>query len=398
MRVKRMGKALYNDNDPYCAQWLRNLIAEGLIPEGDVDERSITELQGSDLDGYTQVHLFAGIGGWAYALRLAGWPDDRPVWTGSCPCQPFSVAGKRQGTKDARHLWPEFYRLIRECHPAICFGEQVASKDGLLWLDGVFVDLEASGYACGAADIAAAGVAAPHIRQRVYWVADAKRRSSEQRRHDLGRTSNAMPAEARKRERLWSDSGHGGADGASIGLAESEGRRFNRRHRATGSNGKKTKNDSGLGFPNHAGLEGFTGDDRDRHKPGRECSDTERPTLPASFWDRYELVRCVEPTASGGEVEKWRRVEPGTFPLAHGVSARVGKLRAYGNPIVPQVAVEFIRAYMDITYCRSMSLTGCRVEKVAHARAGIEAGAYDNQRVVDEAVDKLAESIGSNHE
>ena len=113
-------------------------------------------------------HFFAGIGVWSYALRLAGWPDNRPVWTGSCPCQPFSSAGKGAGFTDERHLWPEFFRLIRECRPATVFGEQVASKDGLAWLDLVQNSLESAGYACGALDTCAAGVGAPHIRQRLY--------------------------------------------------------------------------------------------------------------------------------------------------------------------------------------------------------------------------------------
>ncbi len=119
----------YNDNDPQSVAWLKELIAAGLIPPGDVDERSITDVTGSDLKGYTQCHFFAGIAGWPYALSLAGWPVDRPVWTGSCPCQPFSCAGQRKGEKDERHLWPEFFRLIRECRPPVVFGEQVASAE-----------------------------------------------------------------------------------------------------------------------------------------------------------------------------------------------------------------------------------------------------------------------------
>ncbi|RYD41906.1 MAG: DNA cytosine methyltransferase, partial [Verrucomicrobiaceae bacterium] len=137
----------YNEFDPHAAVWLRGLIAEGLIPPGEVDERSITDVQPTDLLGFTQCHFFAGIGGWSLALQLAGWPADRECWTGSCPCQPFSSAGKGMGRKDARHLWPAFRRLINRCRPSVVFGEQVASKDGRTWLAGVFANLETMGFA-----------------------------------------------------------------------------------------------------------------------------------------------------------------------------------------------------------------------------------------------------------
>jgi len=166
-----MMAAYYNEIDPGAAQWLRNLIAAGQIAPGDVDTRSITEVQPDDLRGYTQCHFFAGVGGWSYAARLAGWPDDRPLWSGSCPCQPFSVAGKGAGIDDVRHLWPDFFRLIRACRPDVVVGEQVAGAAGYGWLDGVAADLAGEGYASGAVDIPACAVDAPHIRQRLYWVA-----------------------------------------------------------------------------------------------------------------------------------------------------------------------------------------------------------------------------------
>ena len=165
--------AYYNENDPFLAAWLRNLIAAGLIADGVVDERSIIDVRAADLRGFVQVHLFAGIGGWSHALRLAGWPDDKPVWTGSCPCQPLSVAGRRQSHLDGRHLWPAFHRLITQRRPAIVFGEQVASGDGPEWLAGVRADLEGDGYAFGAANLSAASVGAPHDRERLYFVAHA---------------------------------------------------------------------------------------------------------------------------------------------------------------------------------------------------------------------------------
>ncbi len=163
----------YNENDKQLVEWLENLIKAGLLPKGDVDGRSIADVRGSDLKGYTQCHFFAGIGGWPLALELAGWPTTRPVWTGSCPCQPFSNAGRQTGTDDPRHLWPQFQRLINECKPPTIIGEQVASKSGRAWLAGVRSDLERLDYGVGAADLCGASIGSPHIRQRLYWVGDA---------------------------------------------------------------------------------------------------------------------------------------------------------------------------------------------------------------------------------
>jgi len=142
----------------------------GHIADGDVVECSIEDMRPSDLAGYTQFHAFAGIGGWSLALRLAGVPDSYPIWTGSCPCQPFSAAGKGGGTADERHLWPAFFHLIDQCRPGVVLGEQVASSDGLGWLDLVSADMEGAGYAFAAHDLCAAGVGAPHIRQRLWFV------------------------------------------------------------------------------------------------------------------------------------------------------------------------------------------------------------------------------------
>ncbi|EHO9077294.1 DNA cytosine methyltransferase, partial [Salmonella enterica] len=163
--------AYYNEIDPFAAAWLQNLIDAGCVAPGVVDTRSIEEVTANDLKGFTQCHFFAGIGVWSYALRRAGWPDSRPVWTGSCPCQPFSQSGKRRGFNDPRHLWPAWFYLVSQCRPHVIFGEQVASKDGLTWFDAVQFDLEKAEYAVAVVDLCAAGFGAPHIRQRLFWVA-----------------------------------------------------------------------------------------------------------------------------------------------------------------------------------------------------------------------------------
>ncbi|WMR34744.1 DNA cytosine methyltransferase [Metapseudomonas otitidis] len=188
--------AYYNEHDAYAAQWLRNLIAAGHIAPGDVDERSIEDVHPDDLKPYTQCHFFAGIGVWSLALRRAGWPDDRPVWTGSCPCQPFSAAGQGAGFDDPRHLWPSFDWLIQERRPPVIFGEQVASKDAEPWLDLVQADVEALGYAFGAIPFPSAGIGAPHIRDRLYWVANsdsAGRQPRRERCSAMGYRSTSQP-------------------------------------------------------------------------------------------------------------------------------------------------------------------------------------------------------------
>jgi DNA (cytosine-5)-methyltransferase 1 len=171
--------AYYNEYNRHAAATLRQLMRKGLIAQGVVDERPIQLVQPSDLRGFTQHHFFAGIGGWSRGCRLAGWPDDKPVCTVSCPCQSFSDAGAGRGFDDERHLWPEFFRLVVGYRFATIFGEQVEAAvrrgQGVeSWLDLVRSDLVGkAGYDFGAAVFPAAFVGAPHLRERLYFVADS---------------------------------------------------------------------------------------------------------------------------------------------------------------------------------------------------------------------------------
>ena len=168
-----MTKVYYNEFDSNAAAWLRELINDGMIAPGDVDERSIIDVEAKDLEGYNQHHFFAGIGGWSYALRLANWRDDVSVWTASLPCQPFSLAGKQLGKQDERHLLPHFLELVKKCRPDTIFGEQVERAIGHGWLDDLQATMEAENYAIGHCVLGAHSVNAAHIRQRLYWVADS---------------------------------------------------------------------------------------------------------------------------------------------------------------------------------------------------------------------------------
>lgn len=166
-------RAYYNEIDPSAAEILRRLIADDVIADGDVDTRSITDVQPHDLSEYSQCHFFAGGGLWSVAARLAGWPDSRPLWTGSCPCQPHSAAAanKRRKFEDERDLWPAWFRLIAVCKPDAIAGEQV--DDNIAWVDRMLADLEGADYAIGALDLPSCAVDAPTIRMRSFFVADA---------------------------------------------------------------------------------------------------------------------------------------------------------------------------------------------------------------------------------
>ncbi|WP_394027795.1 DNA cytosine methyltransferase [Desulfovibrio falkowii] len=353
----------------------------------------------SDLAGFTQCHFFAGIGVWSYALRQAGWPDDRSVWTGSCPCQPFSSAGKGKGFADERHLWPDFYRLISQCRPTTCFGEQVASKDGLAWLDLVQTDLESSGYAFGAVDSCCASFGAPHIRQRLYWVADAisgrqpwsRGCSSTQKQriakccvpdrladaHDQRRECQPYQQPTRiqpagiitpEQRNELSDS----SASVCLRLADAD----NQLESAT-RNSQGVANDS---RPSLAG--GLAHSERQQHqwrvsgcaeKPGENggwqtgklagCCEDMRPGPTNGFWGDADWLLCRD--------GKWRATQSLVIEMADGLADRlgysrfgdrwslnpliqkaenrVGRLKGYGNAINAEQAKSFIEAFMETT-------------------------------------------------
>ena len=361
----------YNEIDSYAAQWLRNLIAAGHIPPGVVDERSIVDIDPSELRQYTQCHFFAGIGIWAYALRRAGWPTDRPVWTGSCPCQPFSAAGKRKGHEDERHLWPAWERLIRECRPDSILGEQVSGPDGLAWLDAVCTDLEDSRYTVGAVIATAAGVGAPHGRHRIYFMAHTGRSRRDQAiARDAGAKGQAQPdrhvALGYRSSGALAYSGgagaarhgeHGGQSTAARGVPAGSGgsggvddassiARGAGRHHDAGHDGiiaPAAGHAGGLDHPAEQGL-ALWGDHQDARRALRHEGRAAGGTGPVNgFWADAEWVLCRDPKGP-----RWRPIEPGSFPVVDGASSRVGRLRAYGNGLCAETAVSFVRAAKEL--------------------------------------------------
>jgi DNA (cytosine-5)-methyltransferase 1 len=375
--------AYYNEHDSYAAQWLRNLIAAGLIPAGDVDTRDIRDVRPDELVRYTQCHFFAGIGVWPYALRRAGWPDDRPIWSGSCPCQPFSTAGAKDGFDDERHLWPHWFWLIRERRPAVVVGEQVAGKDGLGWLDLVSADMEGEGYAFGAADLCAAGIGldwersnpgqwlqraihdcadpvirrmlcdfagwagqgnigdgGKHRRQRTYFVGMANTGCGSMEPAQPGGSDGCAQGEAETEAREQQRSRPGDrTGGATSGLADSDGNGW----AEAGECEPSPKHDGLVGNSSARRLANSDRGRRQRVRGGGSSQEERIAELGAAgtvtghanasdiLWRDADWLCCRDGS--------WRAVEPGTFPLDNEVAARVGKLCAYGNALDGETAV-----------------------------------------------------------
>lgn len=386
-----MSKIYFNEIENFPAQWLLNYWAGAKV-----DERSIKDVESESLARFLRCHFFAGIGGWEIALREAGWPEDVPVWTGSCPCQPFSAAGKQKGTADERHLWPEFLRLIEANRPPHIFGEQVSGKkvtgrlftpkafkrlepearraveeeDSEAWLKHVQTDLEGLGYIVGSVSFPACSVGAPHARQRLYWHAQYVGDTSSKRLE--GRQEQPTREECQTTERSC---------GSSCQLAHG-----NHKYK------KPTRNPTGPGNLDRK-SEALRLADLQRNQEHEElerpkeaqggrsanepcgCSLVDRPGPTNGHWQVADWIYCRD--------DKWRPIEPGSSPLAYGILSRASKISAgirylgfsaktfkevlrdskailkvarasrngqlsgYGNAIVIPQAVEFIRACME---------------------------------------------------
>ena len=353
--------AYYNEIDPYAAQWLRNLIAAGHIASGVVDERSIEDVIPDELREFTQCHFFAGIGVWSLALRNAGWPDDRPVWTGSCPCQPFSAAGQGGGFTDERHLWPHFFHLIEQCRPAAIFGEQVASRDANPWIDLVQDDLEGLGYRVGAVPFPSAGVGAPHIRDRLYWVAH----TADQRQHGRRPSQAGYGRDtARQQSERFCDAGgldhthNSGLEGLGGGYQGPIGH-------GQGSVRSASTTGKSSGLANSKGERSPHGGEWAVQSVASKTDGiaTAGPGPTNGLWSAADWLLCRD--------GKWRPVIPKPQPMVDGSSESLGRVRP---GIIKEVEEEINAWTVESQIDRNQALRDLLVHLGAQAQRCWEAG------------------------
>ena len=240
------------------------------------------------------------------------------VITGGFPCQPFSVAGKQAGTSDDRHLWPEMFRTIQEFTPRWIVGENVKGitniQDGMVF-ETVCTDLEGEGYEVRTFNIPAAGVGAPHRRERIWIIANRKE-------------SMVNPDDVRLEQ--YSTTKEKASWWRTSTTFEPTGSMENARRTLRPGTELREKNEDETGK-----------EDANQHQ--RSGSPSESDVADTNL-NREKWNQSEDRNGSRVEQDNWWLVEPNVGRVAHGVSGRVHRLKALGNSIVPQIAQEIGRA------------------------------------------------------
>ncbi len=311
------------------------------------------------------------------------------IITGGFPCQPFSVAGKQKGTSDDRHLWPEMFRIIKEFKPRWVIGENVKGitniQDGLVF-ETVCTNLEGEGYEVRAFNIPAAGVGAPHRRERIWIVAhsnDTRNRTPEyetnkdgqktdERRQEQSQLKSSRHGEnvensrrtlrqgssireknedetrkedADQHQRSSSSPEPNVANAESIKSREQTQRQGweNSTRRSIDSRGdSKKRSEDNVANANINGTERNQSEDRERTRTQQSSQDVAN----ASAGRRASQKTEVSTRGNGIEHQSWWQSEPDVGRVAHGIPGRVHRLKALGNSIVPQIAEEIGKAIM----------------------------------------------------
>ena len=218
--------------------------------------------------------------------------DSIDIITGGYPCQPFSIAGRKKGEEDPRHLWPEYFRLVKELRPTWVIGENVSGHIKL-GLDTVIEDLESEDYSVRPFSISASSIGANHQRERI-WILAHSRRSQWPRAQLRGENENETREEnANQHQRSSSPS--------SSDVANTNDERLQRQW--------QSRNQFTSNFNSSC-----------------ESSDEGQGTVGQGWWES----------------------EPNMGRVAHGIPKRVDRLKSLGNSLVPQIPYYIGKTILEV--------------------------------------------------
>ena len=255
------------------------------------------------------------------------------IITGGYPCQPFSVAGKQKGVEDPRHLWPEYFRIIKESRPTWVIGENVAGHLKL-GLDSVLKDLESEGYGTRTFSVSASSIGANHQRERIWIVAHSE---CNEHQHTLKKVNGKEKEVPRKH---WKENGSARKSVGADPIRETDNTDVADTLKGHVQAGCERQREIRQGHQE----EGFSGD-----------ASSSSETLPNSTSVRWNEVRDeIRNTQESGNQEKqggkyqrisinseyrenWWSVEPDVGRVAHGIPNRVDRLKSLGNSLIPQI-------------------------------------------------------------
>ena len=270
---------------------------------------------------WPHVPIFSDIKELNYETLRSNGINNIDIITGGYPCQPFSVAGRKKGEEDPRHLWPEYFRLVKELRPTWVIGENVSGHIKL-GLDTVLEDLESEGYSTRTFSISASSVGANHKRERVWIMAhsnDARDRTSG---HEINRDGKKIIKEWQEQSQF--------KFGRQSQIMENSRRSLREGTEFERTNANETKEGNANQFERSSGTSKLNMADSDSERLKEQWWPFSTTGKRKEFWE--EPQRC-----SSREISQWWESEPDVGRVAHGIPNRVDRLKSLGNSLVPQI-------------------------------------------------------------
>ena len=329
---------------------------------------------GLEATGYYKTTLFSEIDPFCQKILKKHWPNvpiipdvrdingkeiETDVLVGGFPCQPFSVAGKRKGKEDERHLWPEMFRIIKEARPSIVIGENVPGIINTQMALGQCVsDLEGEGYKVQPVVLPACGVNAPHRRYRVFIIAMVDtdnlrlpQHSGEEKEKQVGRTETpvmsggSFMANSGRSEWWQQPDSLGGSSEGTEAVANSVSRNVETgRERQW----KVRKGHQGEGISDNVAC----GSEAAESKNVADSTSSQRHEH--EIIKEYGEASSQEILGNGSGIPRectWWVSEPNVGRVVNGVPNRIQRIKALGNAVVPQltyvIGMSIIKAMQD---------------------------------------------------